>query len=66
MIFGYTSGEEFGYKLVKFWFEGKNMVTSISITQENDPINGHQVNMLKAMDMEITADDSVSQIGPIV
>eukprot|EP00971_Amphidinium_carterae_P217248 4312800-Amphidinium_carterae.1 len=71
MIFGYTIGEEYGYKIVSIWFEGKkfskNMVTSVSYKQdlETDPINGRQVKELNALEMEITADDSVSQIGQV-
>eukprot|EP00971_Amphidinium_carterae_P237827 4721556-Amphidinium_carterae.3 len=39
MLFSYTSGEEYGYQLIHFWFEGKNMITSMRSHRENDSIS---------------------------
>eukprot|EP00971_Amphidinium_carterae_P117079 2318487-Amphidinium_carterae.2 len=62
-MFGYTSGEEYGYQLINFWFEDRNMVTSISYKQENDPSNRQQIREVREERMDSTEDDSISQVG---
>eukprot|EP00971_Amphidinium_carterae_P099379 1966020-Amphidinium_carterae.1 len=60
------NGEEHGYEIVKFWSEGKRMITSLScFKQADDPVNGPQIQVLMAKDTETTADDSASQIRQI-
>eukprot|EP00971_Amphidinium_carterae_P157315 3118749-Amphidinium_carterae.2 len=44
MIFEYASGEEHGYEIVKFWFQGKRMVTSISFN--DDPVKDRKFRCL--------------------
>eukprot|EP00971_Amphidinium_carterae_P351216 6491979-Amphidinium_carterae.3 len=50
MLFSYVSGEEHGHKT--FWFEGHNMITSISYYSEHDPINGEQVKNIRKLKEE--------------
>eukprot|EP00971_Amphidinium_carterae_P039201 770571-Amphidinium_carterae.1 len=52
MLFSYISGEEYGHKTVHFWFEGHNMITSLSYNSEFDPINAEQARTIRMLKEE--------------